>query len=77
LLDDDAEDLAAVFRSRLPEKQPSNLAALKQQLRSGSGGDATRGLMVEGEKIDAAVRMLTFTPEPTPLMVATITYYRP
>jgi hypothetical protein len=77
LLDEDAEDLAAVSRSRLPEKQPLNLAALKYQLRSGSGSNATRGLIVEGNKIDAAVRILTFTPDPTPVMAATITYYHP
>ena len=77
LPDDDAEDLAAVFRSRLPEKQPLNLAALKYQLRSGSGSNATRGLIVEGPKIDAADRILTYTPDPTPVLAGTITYYRP
>jgi hypothetical protein len=77
LPDDDAEDLAAVFRSRLPEQQPSNLAALKFQLRSGSGSNVTRGLIVEGKRIDAAVRMLTFTPDTTPVMAATVTYYHP
>ena len=76
-LDDEAEDLAAFTGGTYPRKPPENLAALKFQLRSGAANASTRGLIVQGKEIGAAIRRLAFQPSPTPVMSATITYYRP
>ncbi len=76
-LDDEAEDLAALTGGTYPRRPPENLAALKFQLRSGAANASTRGLIAEGKKIGAAIRRLSFQPDPTPVMSATITYYRP
>jgi hypothetical protein len=34
-------------------------------------------MIVEGQRLGAAVRTVEFQPDPTPVMSATITYYRP
>jgi hypothetical protein len=73
-LDEEAEDLEAVERAALPAKPPENLSALRLQLHQGS---LNRGLIVEGPQIGAAIRRVEFRPDPTPMMSATITYYRP
>ena len=75
-LDDEAEDLAALSRGVLPAERPQTLAALKFRLREGGRG-GSRGLIGEGQTIGAAVRDVEFQPDPTPVMSATITYYRP
>ncbi len=79
-LDDEAEDLAALTRGTYPRRPPDNLAALKFQLRS-RGTAATRGpmggLIAQGKEIGATIRCLSFEADPTPIMSATITYYRP
>jgi hypothetical protein len=31
----------------------------------------------EGERVESKVRQVPFTPDPVPVMTATITYYRP
>jgi hypothetical protein len=77
LLDDEAEDLVALSRGVLPQERPQTLAALKFQLREGSGQGRSRGMIVEGQRLGAAVRTVEFQPDPTPVMSATITYYRP
>ena len=46
------------------------------RLREGGRGES-RGLIGEGQRIGAAVRPIEFQPDPTPVMSATITYYRP
>ena len=76
-VNDEAEDLAALTGGKYPRKPPENLAALKFQLRSGAANASTRGLIAEGKKIGATIRHLSFEPGPTPVMSATITYYRP
>jgi len=76
LLDDDAEDVVALSRGVLPAERPQTLAALKFRLREGRRGEA-RGLIGEGQRIGAAVRNVAFPPDPTPVMSATITYFRP
>ena len=73
-LDEEAEDLAAVSRAAFPAKPPENLSALRHQLHQGS---INRGLIVQGQQIGAAIRRVEFRPDPTPVMSATITYYRP
>ena len=62
--------VAAAF----PAKPPENLSALRHQLHQGS---INRGLIVQGQQIGAAIRRVEFRPDPTPVMSATITYYRP
>jgi len=75
-LDDEAEDLAALAGGKLPVTPPENLAGLKFQLRSGTNDASTRGLIAEGKEIGSGIRRLAFQPDATPVMSATITYYR-
>lgn len=76
--DEEDEDLAAMLRGIHPEKSPKNLSALKHQLRlAGKDEQQTRGLIVQGKKADNTVRIVKFTADPTPVMSATITYYKP
>jgi hypothetical protein len=72
-LSDEAEDLAALRRGVYPRDKPKNLDALRQQLRE----DARRGLIDQGRVIKSKVRRVRFKADPTPVMAATITYYRP
>ena len=72
LLDDVADDLAVLSRERFPRETPRNLSALQHQLRD----TATRGLIAEGKVIGRETRNVVFTPDPIPVMSATITYYR-
>jgi hypothetical protein len=74
LLSDEAEDLAALNRGVYPSDPAGSLAALKSQLRLGS---KTRGLIEDGKAIESRVEKVTFDFDPTPVMAATITYYRP
>jgi hypothetical protein len=76
-LDDEGEDLIALSRGALPPEGPKTLAALKFRLREGAGQGSSRGLIVEGESIGAATRTVVFQAEATPVMSATITYYKP
>jgi hypothetical protein len=46
---------------------------LKGQLRA----DASRGLIGQGREVGADIQHVSFKPDPTPVMVATIRYYRP
>ena len=75
-LDDEAEDVVALARGVLPAERPQTLAALKFRLREGGQG-GSRGLIDPGPTIGAPVRDVAFPPDPTPVMSATITYYRP
>jgi hypothetical protein len=72
-MEDNAEDLVALTRGLFPREPSKNLAALKEQLRA----DASRGLIGQGHQVGADVRHVSFTPDPTPVMVATVRYYRP
>jgi hypothetical protein len=74
-LSDGAEDLPAVARGLSPKEPAKNLAALKVQLR---GGKVDRGLIEESkEKVQSGVTVVKFQPDPTPVLTATIHYYRP
>jgi hypothetical protein len=70
---DEDEDLVAVSRGLHPTQRPANLAALKAQLRAG----AWRGLLGGGPLVEGGVRRVRFDPDPIPVLVATIIYYRP
>jgi hypothetical protein len=75
--DKKAEDVAAISRGTFPARPPRNLPALKRQLAIES---RKRGLIPGdgGPPIDSPIRRSEdFRPEPTPVMSATITYYRP
>jgi hypothetical protein len=73
LLTEEEEDLAAVHRGTLPTSRPRNLAALKQQLHA----DASRGLIGSGEQIKIETVKVKFNVDPTPIMSATVRYYKP
>jgi hypothetical protein len=76
-LDDEGEDLAAIARATMPRTPPANLAALKYRLHAGADAGGSRGLIVEGRQTDSKIRTVEFIPDPTPVMSATITYYKP
>ncbi len=75
-LDDESEDLAALSRGTFPKDRPANLWALKSQLRV-VPATGPRGLIVQGQKVDAATKHVEFQADPTPVMSATITYFQP
>jgi hypothetical protein len=69
--------MAAMSRGALPRGQPQTLAALKFQLREGIDL-LDRGIVKPGEKRDdVSIKKVDFQPDPTPVMSATITYYKP
>ena len=72
-LDENAEDLAALTRGTYPDQPTASLAALQAQMCA----NTRRGLIGEGETVANQIRKTTFDPLPTPVMSATITYYRP
>ena len=77
ILDEDEEDLVAMFRGVHPPQQPKNLGALKHQIRlAGKSGSQTRGLIVGGESGQNNIKIVKFKPDPTPLMAVTITYFK-
>lgn len=75
ILTDDEEDLVALGRAEFPADLPRSLGALKSRLRADASG--TRGLIVGGERVGVENRKVKFTADPTPVMSATIRYYRP
>lgn len=79
ILNEEDQDLIAMLRGVHPSDQPKNLGALKYQLRlAGSKKPQTRGgLIVQGEQTANKVRTVKFKADPTPVMSATITYYKP
>lgn len=78
VLDEDEQDLIAMLRGVHPSDQPKNLGALKHQIRlAGRKGSQTRGLIVQGDQTANKVRTVKFKADPTPVMSATITYYKP
>ncbi|MCR9199141.1 MAG: hypothetical protein NXI04_10880 [Planctomycetaceae bacterium] len=75
--DEDEEDLVAMLRGIQPRKTPQNLSALKHQLRlAGKEEPETRGLIVQDKVAKNEIEIVSFTPDPTPVMSATITYYQ-
>ena len=77
VLDEDEEDLVAMFRGVHPPQQPQNLSALKHQIRlAGKTNPQTRGIIVGGENDQNKINIVKFKPDPTPAMSATVTYYK-
>ncbi|MGB7324003.1 MAG: hypothetical protein WBD31_03970 [Rubripirellula sp.] len=72
-LDEDAREADLVESATLPEQPSANFGALKAKLLA----DANRGLVVEGDRMSSAVRTLSFHADPTPIMSATVVYYKP
>ena len=65
-----------VAKAQLPAKNPDNYDALKAQLLADA--NEVRGLIVDGkEKEGEKVKIVEFKPHPTPVMSATIIYYKP
>ncbi len=64
-----------VAKAQLPEK--ASYKALKAELMAEANEGETRGLIGEGKKVASKVRIVTFKPEPIPVMSVTIVYYRP
>jgi hypothetical protein len=65
-----------VSRMRVPEGMPVNYNLLKQKLLE-EGNNERRGLIGEGEKVESRVRVVSFDPDPTPVMSVTVIYYQP
>lgn len=75
--DEDEEDLTAMLRGIQPSKTPKSLSALKHQLRlAGKEGGETRGLIVNSKITNNDIQIVEFTPDPTPVMSATLTYFK-
>jgi hypothetical protein len=70
---DDEEDMIVLSRGVFPNEKAKNLAALKAQLRT----DIRRNLIEGGKTVDVETRKVAFKADPTPIMTATVTYYRP
>jgi len=75
--EEDEEDLIAMLRGIQPKQTPANLSALKGQIRTAGRSITTRGLIVAGDRTNNTIRTLQFSPQATPIMSATITYYTP
>ena len=73
----EAEDTAAISRAYFPDKQPANRDALLVQIRNPPNSTSSRGLIVAGERIKAAVREADVQFDSTPVMFATFRYYQP
>jgi len=77
LPNDEAEDVAALTRGLHPKQPPKNLAALKHQLREGGRkGSETRGLIAQGQLTSNRIQIVKFELDPTPVMAASIIYYK-
>jgi hypothetical protein len=77
LVTDEEEDLAAVYHAAQPAERLDSLELLKQRLRENGKAAQTRGLIEPGKKIAAVTEKVAFDPDPTPVLSAAITYYRP
>jgi hypothetical protein len=77
-LREEGEDLEALQRGVFPQERPQNLAALQEQLRRPQWEtDDSRGIIKPGNKIDSKVQIVKINWDPTPVMSATVVYYRP
>jgi hypothetical protein len=73
---DDYLDLAVQSQTVLPDKTAESRGQLGQSLFAQLvTQDTTRGLIVEGQKTDAAINTVTFKRSPTPVMATSIRYY--
>ena len=72
-LDEDEREAKLVEAARVPEEPSTSFNALKAKLLA----DANRGLIAEGNRVEASVRVVEFQASEIPLMSATATYYQP
>ncbi len=74
---DDELDLAIQSKAKLPTQTASSRGQLGRSLTDQLlAQDITRGLIVEGEKTNAAVKTTTFQRDPIPVMATSIRYYK-
>lgn len=71
-LSDDAAEKTAVAAAKLPNEPSKSFDSLKAKLLE----DANRGLIAEGAQVEGKVRVVKFTPAPTPVMTLTVVYYK-
>ena len=78
-LSEEDEDLAALFRGVQPDEQSANVDVLKARIRTAarSGDQSRKGLIVAGDETKNEIEIKKFSPDPTPVMSVTITYYTP
>jgi hypothetical protein len=77
-LSDDELDLAIQAQAKLPSETAPSLGKLNKSLTDQLlAQDATRGLIVEGEKTQANIRIVTFQRDPLPAMSTSIRYFNP
>jgi hypothetical protein len=70
-----ARNARLVAKVVLPTK--GTYDALKKELLEEANESEVRGLVVPGARVTSAVKTVEFNPAPTPVMSATIIYYRP
>jgi hypothetical protein len=74
---DDELDLAVQSQTVLPEKTADSRGQLGKSLFDQLiAQDTTRGLIVDGQKTDAAINTVTFKRQSTPVMATSIRYYK-
>jgi len=74
---DDELDLAVQSQTVLPDKTADSRGQLGKSLFDQLvAQDTTRGLIVEGEKSDAAINTVTFKRQATPVMATSVRYYK-
>ncbi len=74
---DAEEGLAILMRGVLPE-QAGDLGTLRSKLSTQlSAKDSTRGIILDGTKIDQPTKMVEFKEDPIPVMSGVIVYYKP
>lgn len=75
---DDELDLAIQSQSRLPDETKETRGQLGTSLFDQllAQNDTTRGLIVEGDKEGAEIETVKFTPNLTPVMSASVRYYK-
>jgi hypothetical protein len=71
------EDLAVLKNGAFPQGRPANLAALRAQLPVSAKEPANRGLIRQGTAFASTISRVEFHPDPTAVLSAKITYYRP
>ncbi|MCA9035405.1 MAG: hypothetical protein KDA91_09750 [Planctomycetaceae bacterium] len=72
------EDLLAMLRGVHPSDRSDSLDLLKTRIRHAANEpDQLRSLIVPGEQEANEIEILKFTPDPTPIMSVTLTYYTP
>ncbi len=72
LLNNDQAYETIVEKVQRPKEAAPNYHALKAQLLD----EVNRGIVVEGHAFKSVVESVPFTPDPNPVMVTTLVYYK-